>query len=157
VTDVADRPAAAVVSVRGRTFSLAELLVAVSGVLMLIVGFLPWYGYDADGWHPRYSAFQAGGLAFFPVLFAVVVAGTTTVSTWSGSGLPRFASDRFTWMHVFCGLDLLAAVLVAAFWLTIPPLGGASVGVSFGTYAGLVLALAQAAGCLWAVRDGRDT
>ena len=61
---------------------------------MLVNSLLPWYGYDADGWHPTYDGFQSGFLAFFPLLIVVVIAGTSVTRAWTGTGLPTSPARR---------------------------------------------------------------
>ena len=50
--------------IAGHEFRTPELVVSGAGAAMLINSILPWYGYDARGWHPTYIEFQSGFLGF---------------------------------------------------------------------------------------------
>ncbi len=137
--------------IRGREVPTADLVLTGAGVVMLIDSLLPWYGYDAKGWHPTYDGFQSGFLAFIPLVIVVVIAGTSATRAWTGSQLGTVGGTSVSWDAVFLAADLLAAVLVVAFWATLPSLLGASTGAKIGTVLGLVAIIAQGVGALLAL------
>ncbi len=118
---------------------------------MLIDSLLPWYGYDASGWHPTYDGFQSGFLAFFPLLLVVLVAGTSATRAWTGTDLGTVAATSLTWDAIFLAVDALALLLVALFWATLPSLIGASTGAKLGVFLGIIVILVQAAGAALAL------
>jgi hypothetical protein len=132
--------------IRGRSIPLADAVLAGAGVAMLIDSLLPWYGYDADGWHPTYDGFQSGFLAFFPLLVVVLVAGTAATRAWTGAALPGIAGTALTWDAVFLAADALASLLVVIFWATLPSLTGVSTGAKIGTFVGVIVILVQGVG-----------
>jgi hypothetical protein len=132
--------------IRGRRFALADVVLSGAGIAMLVNSLLPWYGYDANGWHPTYDGFQAGFPAFFALVIVVVVAGTSATRAWTGTELPTVAGPALTWDAVFLIADALALLLVVIFWATLPPLAGVSTGAKIGTFLGLIVILMQGAG-----------
>jgi hypothetical protein len=132
--------------IRGRRVALADVILSGAGVPMLVNSLLPWYGYDADGWHPTYDGFQSGFLAFFPLLLVVLISGTSATRAWTGTELGRIAGTALTWDAVFLAADALALLLVVIFWATLPSLIGVSTGAKIGTFLGLIVILAQGAG-----------
>ncbi len=134
--------------IAGRPFQIHDLLLAGAGGAMLIAGLLPWYGYDAPGWHPAHSAFQSGFKAFFAVWIVALIAGAAATRAWTGSQRSHVGSTGLTWNALFLIGDALAALLIVLFWTTLPSLAGASTGAKFGAFAGMVIVLVQAAGAL---------
>ncbi len=132
--------------ISGRPFALADVILSGAGIAMLVDSLLPWYGYDASGWHPTYDGFQSGFLAFFALVIVVVVAGTSVTRAWTGTELPTVAGTAVTWDGVFLVADALALLLVVIFWATLPSLEGVSTGAKVGTFLGLIVILAQGAG-----------
>ncbi len=137
--------------IRGRRFTVADAIMSGSGFAMLVSSLLPWYGYDADGWHPTYDGFQSGFLAFFPLLIVVLIAGSSATRAWTGTELGTIAGTAGTWDAVFLAADALALLLVLLFWATLPSLAGVSTGAKIGTFLGLVVILAQAVGAALAL------
>jgi hypothetical protein len=134
--------------IRGRRFAVADVILSGSGLAMLVVSLLPWYGYDASGWHPTYDGFQSGFLAFLALLIVVLIAGTSAARAWTGTKMGRVGGTALTWDALLLAGDALALVLVAAFWATLPPLIGAEVGAKIGAYIALIVILVQAMGAL---------
>ena len=132
--------------ISGRRFALADVILSGAGLAMLVNSLLPWYGYDASGWHPTYDAFQSGFLPFFALVIVVVIAGTSATRAWTGTQLPTVAGTAVTWDAVCLVADALALLLVVIFWATLPSLAGVSTGVKIGTFLGLIVILAQGAG-----------
>jgi hypothetical protein len=137
--------------IRGRRFALPDAIMSGSGFAMLVNSLLPWYGYDASGWHPTYDGFQSGFLAFFPLLIVVLIAGTSAIRAWSGTELGTIGATALSWDAVFLLADALGFGLVVLFWATLPSLTGVSTGVKIGTFVALIVIAAQAAGGLLAL------
>jgi hypothetical protein len=137
--------------IRGRRIPVADAVLTGAGVAMLIDSLLPWYGYDASGWHPTYDGFQSGFLVFLALLIVVLIAGTSATRAWTGTKLGRVGGTAVTWDGLFLAGDALALVLVVLFWATLPSLLGASTGTKIGMFVGLMLILIQAAGALLAL------
>jgi hypothetical protein len=137
--------------VAGRQVRTADLVLAGAGVAMLIASLLPWYGYDASGWHPTYDGFQSGFLAFFPLLIVVLIAGTAGTRAWTGADLGTVGSRAVSWDAIFLLGDAIALLLVVLFWATLPSLIGASTGAKAGTFLALFVILGQGAGALMAL------
>jgi hypothetical protein len=140
--------------IRGRRFAVADVVMSGCGVAMLLGSLLPWYGYDASGWHPTYDGFQSGFLAFIPLLIVVMVAGTSVTRAWTGTDLGKIGASSVSWDAIFFLGDALAALLVVLFWATLPSLIGVSTGAKIGTFVALLVILAQAAGALLALATG---
>jgi hypothetical protein len=137
--------------IRGRRFAVADVVMSGAGVAMLVNSLLPWYGYDASGWHPTYDGFQSGFLAFFPLLIVVLIAGTSATRAWSGTELGTIGATSLRWDAVFLLADALAFLLVVLFWATLPSLIGVSTGVKIGTLVALLVIGVQATGALMAL------
>jgi hypothetical protein len=138
--------------IAGHEFRTPDLLLSGAGIAMLINNtFLPWYGYDANGWHPTYTGFQSGFLAFFPLLIVALIAGTAATRAWNGSGLTTVGSHEVTWNALFLVGDAVAALFIVLFWATLPTLDGVSVGAKFGAFLGLIIVGVQAAGAVLAM------
>ena len=137
--------------IAGRQFRTPELILSGAGIVMLVDSLLPWRGYDANGWHPTYTAFQSGFWPFLSVLIVVLVAGTAATRTWAASGSAGIASGRLTWNALFLLADAAAALLILLFWATLPSLEGVATGVKVGTFLGLVVVIAQGAGAFLAM------
>jgi hypothetical protein len=137
--------------IRGRRFPVADVILSGAGIAMLVCSLLPWYGYDASGWHPTYDGFQSGFLAFFPLVIVVVIAGTSATRAWTGSELGTVAGTSLSWDAVFLAADAVALLLVVIFWATLPSLLGASTGAKFGMFLGLVVIIAQGVGAAMAL------
>jgi hypothetical protein len=140
-----------VATIRGRNIPTPDLLLSGAGAAMLVDSFLPWYGYDANGWHPTFIAFRAGFLIFFPMLIVLLIAGTSATRAWSGTEMSRVGGGELTWNLLFLIGDAVAFLLIVLRWATLPPLDGAEVGAKFGLYLGLILVLVQAAGAFLAM------
>jgi hypothetical protein len=137
--------------VAGRQVRTPDLILSGAGVAMLLDSLLPWYGYDASGWHPTYDGFQSGFLAFVPLLIVMLIAGTSATRAWTGSDLGNVGATSLRWDAAFALGDLLAGVLVLLFWVTLPSLIGVSTGVKIGTVLALVVIATQATGALLAL------
>jgi hypothetical protein len=142
--------------IAGRPFRTADLLLSGAGVAMLAGSLLPWYGYDASGWHPTYDGFQSGFLAFIPLLIVLLIAGTSATRAWTGTELGKIGTTSVSWDTVFFLGDALAALLVVLFWATLPSLIGVSTGVKLGTFIALLVILVQAAGAVLALAAGGE-
>ncbi len=139
------------VVIAGRRFALPDLIMIGAGGAMAIDSLLPWYGYDARGWHPTYTAYQSGFLAFFPMLIVLLIAGVVATRVWNGSNDPTLGAGQLTWNLLYLIGDAVALLLILLFWTTLPGLQGASTGVKVGLFAGLVFVLAQAVGVFLAM------
>jgi hypothetical protein len=137
--------------ISGRRFAFADVILSGAGIVMLVNSLLPWYGYDANGWHPTYDGFQSGFLAFLALVVVVVIAGTSATRAWTGTQLPAVAGTALTWDAVFVIADALALLLVVIFWATLPSLAGVSTGAKVGTFLGMIVILAQGAGAVLAL------
>ncbi len=137
--------------IRGRDFPTPDLILSGAGVAMLIDSLLPWYGYDANGWHPTFIAYRAGFMIFFPMLIVLLIAGTSATRAWSGTEMSRVGGGELTWNLLFLLGDAVAFLLIVLRWATLPTLDGAEVGAKFGLYLGLIIVLVQAAGAFLAM------
>jgi hypothetical protein len=137
--------------IAGRQVHPADLALSGAGPAMLIASLLPWYGYDATGWHPTYDGFQSGFLAFIPLLIVVLIAGASGTRAWTGAELGKVGSRGVSWDAIFLLGDAIALVLVVLFWATLPSLIGASTGAKAGTFLALFVILGQGAGALMAM------
>jgi hypothetical protein len=142
--------------IAGRQFRTADLILTGAGVAMLIDSLLPWYGYDASGWHPTYDGFQSGFLAFIPLVIVVLIAGTSVARAWTGTDMGKIGATSLSWDAVFFLGDALAALLVVLFWATLPSLIGVSTGVKVGAFVALLVLVVQATGALLALAAGGE-
>jgi hypothetical protein len=137
--------------IAGRNIPTPDLLLSGAGAAMLIDSLLPWYGYDANGWHPTFIAFRAGFMVFFPLLIVLLIAGTSATRAWTGTEMSRVGGGELTWNLLFLIGDAAAFLLIILRWATLPSLEGAEVGAKIGLYIGLILVLVQAAGAFLAM------
>ena len=139
------------VVIAGRRFAVPDLLLVGAGAAILIDSLLPWFGYDAPGWHPTYGGFGSGLLAFFPMLFVLLTAGFAAARAWSGDGAGNVGAGRVTWNLLYLIADGAALALLILFSATLPGLEGADVGIKIGGYAAILITLVQAAGAFLAM------
>ena len=137
--------------IAGHEFRTPELILTGTGIVMLIDSLLPWRGYDANGWHPTYTAFQSGFWPFLAVLIVVLIAGTSATRTWAATGSGGIGSGQLTWNALFLLGDAVAALLILLFWATLPDLEGVSTGVKVGAFVGFLVVAAQGVGALLAM------
>ncbi len=142
--------------IAGHQFRTPELILSGAGIVMLVDSLLPWRGYDANGWHPTYSAFQSGFWPFLSVLIVVLVARTAGTRAWAASKSTGIGSGQLTWNALFLLGDVAAGLLVLLFWATLPSLDGVSTEVKIGTFVALVVVIIQAAGALLAMVEGGE-
>jgi hypothetical protein len=88
----------AVAVIRGRDIKTPDLILGAAGAAMLIDSLLPWWGYDANGWHPTYIGFRSGFSIFFTLLMVMLIGGAAITRAWNGEGLTRvgFPVDRLS-------------------------------------------------------------
>jgi hypothetical protein len=142
--------------IRGRTIGTPDLILSGAGAAMLINSLLPWWGYDANGWHPTYIGFRSGFSIFFTILVVLLIGGAAVTRAWSGEGLTRVRGSELTWNLVFLVGDAIAFLLIIFRWASLPTLEGASIGAKIGLYLGLLIVLAQAAGAFLAMVAAGD-
>jgi len=142
--------------IRGREISTPDLILGGAGLAMLIDSLLPWWGYDANGWHPTYIGFRSGFSIFFTLLVVMLIGGAAITRAWTGEGLTRLGAGELTWNLVFLIGDVFAFLLIVLRWATLPDLDGASVGAKFGLYLGLIIVLVQAGGAFVAMVAAGD-
>jgi hypothetical protein len=142
--------------IAGRNIATPDLMLSGAGLAMLIDSLLPWWGYDASGWHPTYIGFRSGFSIFLTILIVALIGGAAITRALSGTGLTRVGTGELTWNLVFLIGDAIAFLLIVFRWATLPSLDGASVGVKFGLYLGLIIVLVQAAGAFLAMVSAGD-
>jgi hypothetical protein len=142
--------------IRGRTIGTPDLILSGAGLAMLIDSLLPWWGYDANGWHPTYIGFRSGFSIFFTIMVVLLIGGASITRAWSGEGLTRVRGSELTWNLVFLVGDAIAFLLIIFRWSSLPALEGASIGAKIGLYFGLIIVLAQAAGAFLAMVAAGD-
>jgi hypothetical protein len=142
--------------IRGHTIGTPDLMLSGAGLAMLIDSLLPWWGYDANGWHPSYIGFRSGFSIFLTILIVALIGGAAITRAWTGTGLTRVGGGELTWNLVFLIGDAIAFLLIVFRWATLPGLDGASVGAKFGLYLALLVVLAQAAGAFLAAVAAGD-
>jgi hypothetical protein len=134
----------------GRNVGTNDLAIMISGVVMFIVSFLPWYGVSfhgvagISGGSASVSGWHFVG-AWFPVLLVIAVAGFVAARVFGNVALPSIANGAVGWGFVTAAVSLIAAIIILLRWLTYPSAGvtGFSAGAKFGTYLGLIVAIVQ--------------
>jgi hypothetical protein len=126
-------------------------MVIVGGALLVFIdSFLPWYSVsfkgsaDFPGTSGSTNGWGSGFGAWFPILLLVatgVVVTLAVMGTINWTALMTFT--------IATGVSALSFIIILLRWLTYPSLpaiykGFASAGAGFGTYIGLVAALAMA-------------
>jgi hypothetical protein len=142
--------------IRGRDIKTPDLILGAAGAAMLIDSLLPWWGYDANGWHPTYIGFRSGFSIFFTLLMVMLIGGAAITRAWNGEGLTRVGGGELSWNLVFLIGDAIAFLLIVFRWSTLPALEGASIGAKSGMYLGLLIVLAQASGAFLAMVAAGD-
>ena len=110
------------------TIKTPDLILGGAGAAMLIDSLLPWWGYDANGWHPTYIGFRSGFSIFFTLLMVMLIGGAAITRAWNGEGLTRVGGGELSWNLVFLIGDAIAFLLIVFRWSTLPALEGASIG-----------------------------
>jgi len=149
--------------VNSRQLTMPQWLGIGAGLVALIASFLPWWSASIDAMgisaSESRSAWGVGALGWLAVVLLVVAAVIVAMPLF-GSGLSK---GPITWLV----LSVLALVMIVIRLLTydasadiperLEAMDGFSTGASFGTYLGLIAAIASAVGAFLAFRDSRST
>ena len=124
--------------IAGREVGTNDLVMMGAGALMLIDGFLPWYGVNFAGITSiNVKGFSSGFLAWLSILLVIAVAGVVAARIFAGRALPTSGP-------VGPALALLAASGLATVLIVLRLLTQSSY-TKFGLFLGLILAAVQAA------------
>ena len=133
---------------RYNALSVGEKIIIPAGVVLFIVGFLPWYSYDFGPVSVSRSGWQSPG-AFWSILAIVVglaMAGVVVVKNLGTTAVPDNVGG-FTWPKIHLGAGVAALVLVLI------KLANDSSNLSFGFYLGIIAAGALAVAGLLMFRE----
>jgi len=139
--------------------TMGDRVVAVSGILLLIFGFFPWFNYDVAGFdvgdQNAYDFFLFGTI---PVILGLLMIAQIAVARFTTTEMPKLGT--LTWGQVHLIVGGLAFLLIL-----IKLLLGDDVGVivdtidgdrSIGIFLSLIAAAGLAAGGLLKMRDPAD-
>jgi hypothetical protein len=117
-----------------------------AGALAFIVSFFSWYTLPApfDAFVGTINAWDMGFLAWFPVLL-LLAAGVLVL-------LPHVGTQVANLPMIWLGLAGAAVLFLLLRWLTLPDYFGASGGIGFGYFVGLIIAIASGAGAFLSYR-----
>jgi hypothetical protein len=130
-----------------RRLRVGEWMTAISGVVLLVSLFAPWYGAEDA---PATSGFES--LAVLDIVLALVAAGAVALLIITAA--QRLPAVPLTFNTLVCLSGLLALVLVLIRVIDLP--GDASAR-EWGLWLGLAGALGIVAGSLIAMRDERPS
>jgi hypothetical protein len=159
-----------------RKIAVPDIVFAASGLLALVSTFLPWYQdkqsvgsrsqtVSVDGWNQATlngitadaGRTIAGPLVWIPMLLLLIFGVLAVVRAFAA---PQLLPGKLFYQAAV-GVGALAAILVIVRWLTYydpgnEPAGGVTIandaGADFGTYLGLLCALAVAGVAVWGLR-----
>ncbi|MGH8985071.1 MAG: hypothetical protein ACRDY6_14505 [Acidimicrobiia bacterium] len=131
--------------------TLGDRVVVVSGVLLLIFAFFPWFDYDIRGFEELGSVGSQSGFDFFlfgiiPVILGLAMIAQIAVSRFSTTEMPKVGSLRWGQIHVILGA--IAAALVVLLVLLGDEESGFGITVDGDRQVGLFLAALAALGLL---------
>lgn len=117
-----------------------------AGALAFIISFFPWYDLPSpfDAFAGTISAWDMGFLAWFPILL-LLGAGVLVLLPHLGTQVPNLTM-------IWLGLAGAAVLFLLLRWLTLPDYFGASGGIGFGYFIGLIIAIASGAGAFLSYR-----
>jgi hypothetical protein len=129
--------------------SIGEKIILVAGVILFIVGFLPWYSVDLGtfGSYTRSGWESPGAIwSILAILVGLAMAGVVALKTFGTATIPDNVSG-FTWPKIHLGGGVLALVLVLI------KLANESSYLGFAFYIGIIAAAALAVGGLLMYRE----
>jgi hypothetical protein len=129
--------------------SIGEKIIIVAGVVLFILGFLPWYSVDLGtfGSYTRNGWESPGAIwSILAILVGLAMAGVIAVKTFGTATIPDNVSG-FTWPKIHLGGGVLALVLVLI------KLANESSYLGFAFYIGIIAAAALAVGGLLMYRE----
>ena len=143
--------------------TLGDRIVVISGVLLLIFAFFPWFDYDIRGFEQLGTANRRSGFDFLlfgiiPVILGLAMIAQIVVSRFSTTEMPRAGALSWGQIHVILGA--IAAALVVL--LVIIGDEESDFGITFdgdrqiGLYLSALAALGLLAGGLLKMRDPAD-
>ncbi len=141
-----------------------DWVVGVSGVLLLIFSFLPWFDYELEGFEGAGSMRDTNGWDFFlfgiiPAFIGLAMIALIAVSRFTTTEMPKVGS--LSWGQIHLILGAIAAVLVLLLLLIGDDENVLGLEVDgdrqVGLYLALVAALGLVAGGLLKMRDPADT
>ena len=109
----------------GRNVGTNDLAIMISGVVMFIVSFLPWYGVSFHG-VARRSAQCSAGHSGRLVLGAAGDRGRRVCRgqrVFGSRSLPPVGNGAVSWGFILPAVSLLAAIIILLRWLTYPSAG----------------------------------
>lgn len=125
------------VRVGDREVTTSDAALMGTGALMLVDGFLPWYGIDIFTVHVHVKGFSSGFLAWMGILLVVAVGALVAARVFAGQTLPPNTSIGPS--ALLLALSALGTLLVLLRLLT------ESSATKYGLFLGLVLAAVQTA------------
>jgi hypothetical protein len=127
------------------------------GILIFIASFFPWYGYSvhAGGFNASDSISSWHSWATIALLLLIAATALAAVQVFTGASLPKTA---VSWNVVVLGLAALGTLLyiIRSFTLDTASGVGGSVGLKWGAYAVMILALLQTVFAFLRVREAGD-
>ena len=108
-----------------------------TGALMLVDGFLPWYGVDVLSFHVHVKGFSSGFPAWAGIVLVVAVGAIVAARVFAGQALPTSTAIGPS--------ALLLAVSALGTLLVLLRLLSESSATKYGLYLGLVIAAVQTA------------
>jgi uncharacterized membrane protein len=122
--------------------SVGEKIILAAGVVLFIVGFLPWYSVDL-GVLGNYShnGWQSPGAfwSILAILIGLAMAGVVGLKAFSTAAIPDNVGG-FTWPKIHLGAGAVALLFILIKWI------GNHDYTAFGLYVGILAAAALAAG-----------
>lgn len=132
------------VKIGDREVATGDAVLMGTGGLMLIDGFLPWYGIDIFTIHVHVKGFSSGFTAWLGILLIVSVGAAVAARVFAGRALP--ASTAIGPAALVLAVSGLGTLLVLLRLLS------QSSATKFGLFVGLLLAAAQTAYAFLAFR-----
>ncbi|WP_261566625.1 hypothetical protein [Frankia gtarii] len=142
----------------GRSVATNDIGVIASGLVMFIVGFLPWYSVSYSFFGRSTKVHENGwGLGFnswFPVLLVLAVAGVLVARLFADLRIPDVGPVSALW--ILPGASAFASLLLLIRWIRFPDAPkGLDAGPSYGFYLALIAAIVQTVfGVLAALANG---
>jgi hypothetical protein len=165
------------INVNQRKIAIPDLVFAAAGLLAIISTFLPWYtfsasatiegqtaggGFTVNGWNSATHGVPlgrtiTGPLVWIPMLLLLIFGAIAVIRAFAA---PQLLPGKLFY-QVGAGVGGLATLLVVVRWLTyyspsladagVPSGGSVSSGATYGTYLGLLFALAVVGVGIWAL------
>jgi len=129
--------------------SLGEKIILPAGVVLFIVGFLPWYSVDlgAFGTYSHNGWQSPGGIwSILAILVGLAMAGVVALKAFGTATIPDNVGG-VTWPKIHLGAGVVALLFLVIKYISDHDYTG------FGFYVGIIAAAALAAGGFLMFRD----